>query len=99
MFRIGIGTDTHRLVAGRPLLLGGVNITSELGAEGHSDGDALAHAIADGILGALCEGDLGVHFPDRDPQWSGANSIELLSRAMWLGRGRNLHSAYSESNI
>jgi len=99
MFRIGIGTDTHRLVAGRPLLLGGVNITSELGAEGHSDGDALAHAIADGILGALCEGDLGVHFPDRDPQWSGANSMELLSRVMWLARERNLHVVNVDSTI
>src|SRR4030095_3449452 len=99
MFRIGIGTDTHRLVAGRPLLLGGVNITSELRAEGHSDGDALAHAIADGILGALCEGDLGVHFPDRDPQWSGANSMELLSRVMWLARERNLHVVNVDSTI
>jgi 2-C-methyl-D-erythritol 2,4-cyclodiphosphate synthase len=99
MFRIGIGTDTHRLVQGRSLLLGGVTIASELGAEGHSDGDALAHAIADGILGALCEGDLGVHFPDRDPQWSGANSIELLSRVMWLARERNLHVVNVDSTI
>jgi len=99
MFRIGIGTDTHRLVQGRPLLLGGVTIASELGAAGHSDGDALAHAIADGILGALCEGDLGVHFPDRDPQWSGANSMELLSRVMWLARERNLHVVNVDSTI
>ena len=99
MFRIGIGTDTHRLVPGRLLLLGGVSIESDLGAEGHSDGDALAHAIADGILGALCEGDLGVHFPDRDPQWSGANSMELLSRVMWLARERNLHVVNVDSTI
>lgn len=99
MFRIGIGTDTHRLVPGRPLLLGGVSIASDLGAEGHSDGDALAHAIADGILGALCEGDLGVHFPDRDPQWSGANSMELLSRVMWLARERNLYVVNVDSTI
>ena len=99
MFRIGIGTDTHRLVPGRPLLLGGVAVASELGAEGHSDGDTLAHAIADGILGALCEGDLGVHFPDRDPQWTGANSMELLSRVMWLARERNLHIVNVDSTI
>lgn len=99
MFRIGIGNDTHRLVPGRLLLLGGVSIASDLGAEGHSDGDALAHAIADGILGALCEGDLGVHFPDSDPQWSGANSIELLSRVMWLARERNLHVVNVDSTI
>ena len=58
-------------------MLGGVHIASDRGAEGHSDADALAHAIADAILGALCEGDIGVHFPDKDPQWSGANSLEL----------------------
>ncbi len=88
MFRIGIGHDTHRLAAGRPLILGGVSIESELGAEGHSDADALAHAIADAILGALCEGDLGVHFPDRDPQWKDADSLDLLARVMWLAGGR-----------
>ena len=99
LFRIGIGTDTHRLVEGRPLVLGGVNVISDLGAEGHSDADALAHAIADAILGALCEGDLGVHFPDRDPQWSGANSMELLSRVMWLARERNLHVVNIDSTI
>jgi 2-C-methyl-D-erythritol 2,4-cyclodiphosphate synthase len=99
MLRIGIGTDTHRLVEGRPLVLGGVHIASDRGAEGHSDGDALSHAIADAILGALCEGDLGVHFPDRDPQWSGANSLELLSRVMWLARERSLHVVNVDSTI
>jgi len=99
MFRIGIGTDTHRLVEGRPLVLGGVKIVSERGAEGHSDADALAHAIADAILGALCEGDLGVHFPDRDPHWAGADSIELLSRVMWLARERNLQVVNVDSTV
>ena len=72
MYRIGIGNDTHRLVEGRALVLAGVNVASERGGEGHSDADALSHAIADAILGALCEGDLGLHFPDQDPQfgWS-----------------------------
>ena len=99
MIRIGIGHDTHRLVEGRPLVLGGVQITSDRGAEGHSDADALAHAIADAILGALCEGDLGVHFPDKDPQWRDANSLELLSRVMWLVRERNLHVVNVDSTI
>lgn len=88
MFRIGIGHDTHRLVEGRPLILGGVEVSSERGAEGHSDADALSHAIADAILGALCQGDLGVHFPDRDPQWKDADSLQLLARVMWLAHGR-----------
>jgi 2-C-methyl-D-erythritol 2,4-cyclodiphosphate synthase len=99
MIRIGIGTDTHRLVEGRELVLGGVRIASDRGAEGHSDADALAHAIADAILGALCEGDIGVHFPDKDPQWSNANSLELLSRVMWLARERSLHVVNVDSTI
>jgi len=99
MLRIGIGTDTHRLVEGRALVLGGVHIASDRGPDSHSDGDALAHAIADAILGALCEGDIGVHFPDNDPQWSGANSMELLSRVMWLARERNLHVVNVDSTI
>ncbi len=99
MIRIGIGNDTHRLVEGRSLVLGGVQIASDRGAEGHSDADALSHAIADAILGALCEGDLGVHFPDRDPQWSGADSLELLSRVVWLARERSLHVVNVDATI
>ena len=99
MLRIGIGSDTHRLVEGRQLVLGGVHIVSDRGGEGHSDADALSHAIADAILGALCEGDIGVHFPDTDPQWSGANSLELLSRVMWLARERSLHVVNVDSTI
>ena len=88
MYRVGIGNDTHRLVEGRPLVLGGVHIDSDRGGDGHSDADALSHAIADAILGALCEGDLGVHFPDSDPQWRDANSLELLGRVVWLAHER-----------
>jgi 2-C-methyl-D-erythritol 2,4-cyclodiphosphate synthase len=99
MIRIGIGNDTHRLVEGRPLVLGGVQISSNRGAEGHSDADALSHAIADAILGALCEGDLGVHFPDADPQWRDADSLALLSRVMWLARERSLHVVNVDSTI
>src|SRR5882724_2252320 len=99
MIRIGIGSDTHRLVKGRMLVLGGVHIASDRGAEGHSDADALLHALADAILGALCEGDLGVHFPDNDSQWRGADSLEILSRIMWLARERNLQVVNVDATI
>jgi 2-C-methyl-D-erythritol 2,4-cyclodiphosphate synthase len=95
MFRIGIGSDTHRLVAARPLILGGVMIPFELGSEGHSDGDALTHAITDAILGALCEGDIGLHFPDNDQQWKDADSMQLLARVVWLARERG----YEVNNV
>src|SRR4030095_3088428 len=88
MFRIGIGHDTHRLVAGRPLILGGVQIESDRGGDGHSDADALTHAVADAILGAMAEGDLGVHFPDNDPPWKDARSLDLLARVIWLANER-----------
>jgi 2-C-methyl-D-erythritol 2,4-cyclodiphosphate synthase len=99
MFRIGIGNDTHRLVEGRPLIIGGVQLASARGAEGHSDADALAHAIADAILGALCEGDLGVHFPDRDEQWKDADSLQLLSRVMWLANERGLRIVNLDATV
>lgn len=99
MFRVGIGNDLHRLVAGAPLILGGVRVPSDLGAQGHSDADALSHAIADAILGALCEGDLGVHFPDSDRQWRGADSLQLLSRVMWLAKEKGLHVVNVDSIV
>ena len=99
MFRIGIGYDTHRLVAGRPLILGGVRVESERGAEGHSDADALTHAIADAFLGALCEGDLGTHFSDDDPQWKDADSLQLLARVCWLARERGFHLVNADATI
>ena len=99
MFRIGIGNDTHRLVAGRPLVLGGVLIESDRGADGHSDGDALSHALADAILGALCEGDIGVHFPDSDSQWKDADSLQLLARVSWLGRERGYHLVNADATV
>ncbi len=99
MFRIGIGNDTHRLVEGRPLVLGGVKITADRGAEGHSDGDVLAHALADAILGALCEGDLGVHFPDNDPQWKDADSLKLLARVNWLAHERGFQVVNADATI
>lgn len=99
MFRIGIGSDMHRLVEGRPLTLGGVHIPADRGAEGHSDADALLHAISDAVLGALCEGDLGMHFPDSDPQWKNADSVQLLSRVVWLAHERNIHIVNVDSTI
>ena len=99
MFRIGIGSDTHRLVQGRPLRLGGVHIASDHGGEGHSDGDALLHAISDAILGALCEGDLGMHFPDSDPQWKDAASLQLLARVVWLAHERNIHVVNVDATV
>jgi len=99
MYRIGIGNDTHRLVEGRPLVLGGVHIAADRGGDGHSNADALTHAIADAILGALCEGDLGVHFPDRDSQWKDADSLQLLSRVVWLTRERGLHIVNVDATI
>ena len=77
-FRCGIGYDTHRLVDGRKLLLGGVEIPSPLGLLGHSDGDVLSHAIADALLGAAGLGDIGHYFPDTDPRWKGAASLTFL---------------------
>jgi 2-C-methyl-D-erythritol 2,4-cyclodiphosphate synthase len=76
--RIGIGYDSHKLVKGRKLILGGVNIPFEKGLYGHSDADVLCHAIIDSIIGALGLGDIGKHFPDTDPMWKDASSIKLL---------------------
>ena len=83
-YRSGIGWDVHRLVAGRPLILGGVTVPSEMGLEGHSDADVLAHAITDAILGAAALGDIGMHFPDTDPRWKGCDSLEFLRHALKL---------------
>lgn len=86
--RIGNGYDIHRLVAGRPLILGGVEISHELGLLGHSDADVLTHAIMDAMLGALSLGDIGHYFPPTDPQWAGADSLVLLSKVLTLVRER-----------
>lgn len=79
-FRTGIGFDFHRLVEGRDLILGGVKIPHDKGLLGHSDADVLVHAICDALLGACGLGDIGVHFPDTDPQYKGVSSLSLLSR-------------------
>ena len=99
MYRVGIGHDTHRLAEGRPLVLGGVRVESERGAEGHSDADALAHAVTDAVLGAMCEGDIGVHFPDTDPRWKDADSMQLLARVMWLAGERGFRVVNLDANV
>ena len=84
--RIGHGYDVHRLVSGRPCIIGGVNIPFELGLDGHSDADVLTHAVMDSLLGALALGDIGKHFPDTDPRYKGADSIALLRHVAALVR-------------
>ena len=84
--RVGHGFDAHRLVAGRTLILGGVDVPADAGALGHSDADVLAHALGDAILGAAALGDLGAHFPDTDPRWQDANSMDLLAQCAMEAR-------------
>ena len=86
--RVGLGYDAHRLVAGRPLILGGVEIPHTQGLLGHSDADVLSHAIGDALLGAVGAGDLGTHFPDKDPAYEGISSLILLERIMLIVRDR-----------
>jgi 2-C-methyl-D-erythritol 2,4-cyclodiphosphate synthase len=88
MYKIGFGYDIHRLEAGRRLVLGGVDIPFRAGLAGHSDGDALVHAVIDALLGALGEGDIGSHFPDTDPRYAGARSTNLLGDVAGLVRER-----------
>jgi 2-C-methyl-D-erythritol 2,4-cyclodiphosphate synthase len=83
-FRIGHGWDTHRIESGRPLIIGGVAIPAEFGLAGHSDADILLHAITDALLGALALGDIGMHFPDSEPQWKDAGSRQFVVHAMEL---------------
>ncbi|WP_204139203.1 2-C-methyl-D-erythritol 2,4-cyclodiphosphate synthase [Halomicronema sp. CCY15110] len=86
--RIGNGYDIHRLVEGRPLILGGVKIPHAMGLLGHSDADVLTHAITDALLGALSLGDIGTYFPPSDPQWAGADSLKLLDQVYQMVRDR-----------
>jgi 2-C-methyl-D-erythritol 2,4-cyclodiphosphate synthase len=99
MIRVGIGYDSHRFVEGRPLVLGGVTIPYERGLAGHSDADAVAHALIDAILGAAAAGDIGQLFPDTDPRWKDADSMELLCAAHNLVRGRGYALAQADLTI
>ncbi len=97
--RTGIGWDVHRLRAGRPLILGGVAIPSELGLDGHSDADILSHAITDALLGAAALGDIGMHFPDTDPEWKGADSAQFLAHAAALVRNGGYEIVNIDSTV
>lgn len=97
--RIGHGYDVHRLVEGRKLIMGGVDIPWEKGLLGHSDADVLLHAIADGILGAIGEGDIGRHFPDTDPAYKGADSLKLLAHVMGLAAERGYRLGNLDATI
>lgn len=98
-FRIGQGWDVHRIVAGRPMILGGVIIPSAFGLEGHSDADILSHAITDALLGALALGDIGMHFPDTDPRWKDGDSLMFLRHARTLVRGQGYEIANVDSTV
>lgn len=95
LIRIGTGYDLHRLELGRPLIIGGVAISHDMGLIGHSDADVLSHAVTDAILGAAAAGDIGRHFPDTDPRWTGASSIDLLHLAAEIIR----EAGYVVSNV
>lgn len=97
--RIGHGYDVHKLVEGRKLILGGVDIPYEKGLLGHSDADVLAHAIADALLGAAAMGDIGAHFPDTDERWKGADSLMLLSKVCEMIRERGYEIDNIDSTI
>lgn len=99
MTRCGIGYDLHRLAEGRPLMVGGVRVPFEKGPEGHSDGDVLAHAICDALLGAAGAGDIGTHFPDTDPKWKGAASLKFLEHARGLVESRGLKIEYIDAVV
>jgi len=98
-YRTGLGWDVHRLAPNRPLILGGVTIPSEIGLEGHSDADILAHAITDAILGAAALGDIGMHFPDTDPRWKGADSLVFLKHAHELAHTAGFELVNVDSTV
>lgn len=97
--RTGLGWDNHRIAAGRPLILGGIKIDWDMGLEGHSDADVLSHAITDAILGAASLGDIGMHFPDTDPRWHGADSLQFLRHACELARSRGYRISHVDSTV
>lgn len=97
--RIGLGYDSHRLVPGRKLILGGVEIPFDRGLSGHSDADVLCHAIIDALLGALGAGDIGQHFPDTDSTWKGASGIALLSKTLKLIKTQNFTVSWIDSTV
>ncbi|HET7746662.1 MAG TPA: 2-C-methyl-D-erythritol 2,4-cyclodiphosphate synthase [Vicinamibacteria bacterium] len=99
MERVGTGFDAHRLVSGRPLVLGGVSIPHDKGLAGHSDGDCLLHAVCDAILGALAAGDMGQHFPSNDPRWKDVDSRVFVKEVARLMRSAGLAVAHLDSTV
>ena len=99
MSSAGIGYDLHRLVPGRKFILGGVEISFDRGPAGHSDGDVLAHAICDALLGAASLGDIGTHFPDTDPQWKDANSLRFLEHVRDLIAARGMRIEHIDAVV
>ena len=99
MFRIGFGSDIHRLEAGKPLIIGGISIPSEKGAVGHSDADVLLHAITDAILGALALGDIGSHFSDKNPKWKNADSKIFLLESLRMMKEKGFSVVNLDSTI
>ena len=99
IIRIGNGYDVHQLVSGRKLILGGVNVPHSKGLDGHSDADALLHALCDALLGAVGAGDIGKHFPDTDPKWKGISSLHLLKEVMRMCREKGFELANADSVI
>ena len=97
--RCGIGYDLHRLEVGRKLIVGGIELPFEKGPVGHSDGDVLAHALCDALLGAAGLGDIGTHFPDTDPKWKGANSLQFLEHAARLLEDKNFSIEYVDAVV
>ncbi len=97
--RVGLGYDAHQLVAGRPLILGGVAIPYHLGLLGHSDADVLSHAIGDALLGAVGAGDLGAHFPDQDPAYKDISSLILLGRIVQIVRDRGFQPVNLDATV
>jgi 2-C-methyl-D-erythritol 2,4-cyclodiphosphate synthase len=97
--RTGLGWDVHRLAAGRALILGGVTVPSEIGLDGHSDADVLSHAITDALLGAAALGDIGMHFPDSDPRWKGADSQLFLRHARQLVEDAGFRIVHVDSTV
>jgi 2-C-methyl-D-erythritol 2,4-cyclodiphosphate synthase len=97
--RTGLGWDSHRIATGRPLVLGGVEVPSEFGLEGHSDADVLCHAITDALLGAAALGDIGMHFPDSDARWKGGDSLVFLRHAVSLVQERGFRILNVDSTV
>lgn len=98
-YRSGLGWDSHRIAAGRPLILGGVTVESDFGLDGHSDADILLHAVTDAILGSAALGDIGMHFPDTDPKWKGAGSLQFLEHAHSLLQEKGFELVYVDTTV